>query len=75
MTLKQEVHALIDELPEDAPWLREIRETLRMSKAIDEAREDIRQGRFYTSEEFEAEMEKRCREGSSRTSSTLADDA
>ena len=31
---------------------------LRMSKAIDEAKEDFRQGRFYTTEEFEAEMEK-----------------
>jgi hypothetical protein len=34
MTLKPEVHALIDELAEDSPRPREIRESLRMSKAI-----------------------------------------
>lgn len=59
MSLKEEIHELVDELPEDSLSLREIRESLRMSKALDEAKEDFRQGRFYTSEEFEAEMEKR----------------
>jgi hypothetical protein len=59
MTVKQEVRELIDELPDDSASLREIRESLRMSKAIDEAKEDFRQGRFYTTEEFEAEMKER----------------
>jgi hypothetical protein len=74
MTLKQEVHALIEELPDDAPWLREIRESLRMSKALDEAKEDFRQGRFYTSEEFEVELEKRWPRKKSQANSTLEDD-
>jgi hypothetical protein len=59
MTVKQQVIELIDELPEDSTSLREIRESLRLSKAIGEAEEDFRQGRFYTTEEFEAEMKKR----------------
>jgi hypothetical protein len=59
MSVKQEVHELIDELPDDSASLREIRESLRMSKAITEAREDIRRGHFYTAEEFMAEVEKR----------------
>ena len=33
MTLKQEVHALIEELADDSWWLREIRESLRLNKA------------------------------------------
>jgi hypothetical protein len=59
MTVKQQVLELIDELPDDSASLREIRESLRMSKAITDAREDIRQGNFYTAEEFMAEVEKR----------------
>jgi hypothetical protein len=59
MTVKEEVHALIAELADDSPWLREICESLRMSKALDEAEEDIRHGRVYTQEEFMEKVEKR----------------
>jgi hypothetical protein len=59
MTVKEEVHALIEELAHDSPWLREIRESLRMSKAIDEAEEDIRHGRVYSEEEFMAKVRER----------------
>lgn len=59
MSLKEEIHELVDELPEDSLSLREIRETLRLDKAIDAAKEDFRHGRFYTAEQFEAEIEKR----------------
>jgi hypothetical protein len=59
MTVKQEVLELIDEMPDDSASLRELRESLRMSKAITDAREDIRQGNFYTAKEFMAEVEKR----------------
>jgi hypothetical protein len=73
MAVKEEVHALIDELADDSPWLREIRESLRMSKALDEAKDDIREGRFYTAEEFTAEVEKRWPRKKPTTSSNLAD--
>ncbi len=59
MTLKQQVHALIDELPDDSASLREIRESLRLQKALDEAEEDVRCGRLYTSEEFMAKVNER----------------
>jgi predicted transcriptional regulator len=42
-----------------------------MSKAIDEAKEDMRQGRFYTSEEFMAEVEKRWPRKDTGASSAL----
>lgn len=59
MTLKQEVHELVDELPDDSISLREIRESLRLSKALDEAEEDIRHGRIFTAEEMMANIEER----------------
>ena len=59
MSLKQQIHALVDELPEDSPLLVEVRETLRMNHAIGEAMEDVREGRTYTAEEFMAKVQKR----------------
>jgi hypothetical protein len=59
MTLKQQVHQLVDELPDDSPLLAEVRETLRMNHAIGEAMEDVREGRAYSAEEFMAKVEQR----------------
>ena len=59
MTLKQQVHELVDELPDDSPLLAEVRETLRMNHAIGEAIEDVREGRTYTAEEFTAKVQER----------------
>lgn len=59
MTLKQQVHDLVDELPDDSPLLAEVRETLRMNHAIGEALEDVREGRTYTAEEFTAKVQER----------------
>jgi hypothetical protein len=59
MTLKQQVHHLVDELPDDSPLLVEVRETLRMNHAIGEAMEDVREGRTSTAEEFMAKVEER----------------
>ena len=59
MTLKQKVHNLVDELPDDSPLLAEVRETLRMNHAIGEAMEDVREGRTYTAEEFTAKVQER----------------
>jgi hypothetical protein len=56
MSLKEEVHALIDELPEDSASLRELRESLRLSKAIAKSVHDIRHGRVYTAEAFMAKV-------------------
>ena len=52
MTLKQQIHELVEELPDDSPLLAEVRETLRMNQALQEAVADVEAGRTFTSEEF-----------------------
>ena len=59
MTLKQQIHDLVDDLPDDSPLLAEVRETLRMNHAIGEAMEDVREGRTYGAEEFMAKVQQR----------------
>ena len=59
MSLKQQIHALVDGLPDDSPLLIEVRETLRMNQAIGEAMEDVREGRTYSAEEFMEKVEQR----------------
>lgn len=59
MTLKQQIHNLVDELPDNSPLLTEVRETLRMNQAIGEAMEDVREGRTYGGEEFLAKVQER----------------
>jgi len=52
MTLKQHIHELVDELPDDSPLLAEVDETLRMNQAIGEALEDSREGRTVEAADF-----------------------
>ena len=59
MTLKQQIHDLVDDLPDDSPLLAEVRETLRMNHAIGEAMEDVREGRTYGAEEFMGKVQQR----------------
>ena len=59
MTLKQQIHDLVDDLPVDSPLLVEVRETLRMNHAIGEAMDDVREGRTYSADEFVAKVEQR----------------
>ena len=59
MTLKQQIHDLVDDLPDDSPLLTEVRETLRMNHAIGEALEDVSEGRTYGAEEFMAKVQQR----------------
>ena len=59
MTLKQQIHDLVDDLPDDSPLLVEVRETLRMNHAIGEAMDDVREGRTYSADEFVAKVEQR----------------
>ena len=59
MTLKQQIHTLVEELPEDSPVLSEVNETLRMNRAIGEAMADIREGRTLTADEFLATVHDR----------------
>lgn len=59
MTLKQQVHELVDELPDNSPLLAEVRETLRMNHAIGEAMDDVRAGRTFRAEEFTAKVQER----------------
>jgi hypothetical protein len=59
MTLKQQIHNLVDELPDNSPLLTEVRERLRMNHAIGEAMEDVREGRTYGGEEFLAKVQER----------------
>jgi len=59
MTEKQQIHDLVDELPDDSPLLAKVCETLRMNQAIGEAMEDVRKGRTYSTDEFMAKVEQR----------------
>jgi hypothetical protein len=59
MTLKQQIHDLIDELPDNSPVLVEGREALRMNHAIGEAMENVRNGRTYGEEDFMARVKER----------------
>ena len=59
MTLKQQIHDLVEDLPDDSPLLVEVRETLRMNHAIGEAMDDVREGRTYSADEFVAKVEQR----------------
>ena len=59
MTLKQQVHELVEDLPDDSPLLAEVRETLRLNQAIGTAMDDVREGRTYTAEEFTAKVQER----------------
>jgi len=52
VTLKQHVHELVDELPDDSPILAEVNETLRLNQAIGEAMEDSREGRTIEAGDF-----------------------
>jgi hypothetical protein len=59
VTLKQHIHQLVDELPDDSPVLAEVNETLRLNRAIGEALEDSRAGRVIDSDEFMKRVEER----------------
>ena len=59
MTVKQQIHHLVDELPDDSPLLIEVREALRINHAIGEAMEDVRDGRTYGAEDFMAKVQQR----------------
>ena len=59
MTLKQHIHELVDELPDNSPLLVEVRETLRINHALAEAADDVREGRTFTAGEFTAKVQER----------------
>jgi hypothetical protein len=59
MSLKQQVQALLDELPDDSPLLVEVCETLQLNRAIAEAVQDVREGRTYEAAEFMAKVQSR----------------
>ncbi|RRJ98644.1 hypothetical protein [Geminisphaera colitermitum] len=52
MTLKQEVHTLVDALPDDSPQLAGLSESLRMSRALEEGFDDVKRGRTYDADVF-----------------------
>jgi hypothetical protein len=59
MTIKQQVHDLVDELPDDSPLLLQMHETLPINRALAQAVEDLRVGRTYGAEEFVAKVKER----------------
>ena len=59
MTLKDEIHSLVDDLPEDSVVLLEFREALRMNRALGEAMLDLREGRTYDAESFTVKVQER----------------
>ena len=56
MTPKQNVYALVEALPDDSPLLRDVTDVLRLNRALDEAMDDIREGRTMGSDEFIAKV-------------------
>jgi hypothetical protein len=63
MTLKEQIHELVDVMPDDSPVLLELREQLRLNQALVEAMEDVRAGRVYEADEFMAKVEQRWPRG------------
>lgn len=59
MTLKQEIHDLVEGLPDDSPLLVDVRETLRMNQVIGEDMDDVRDGRTLSAEEFTVKVQER----------------
>jgi hypothetical protein len=59
MTLKQQIHELVDGLPDDSPLLADVNETLRMDRAIGDAVEDIAEGRTHEAADFMAKVHQR----------------
>lgn len=57
MTLKQKVHDLVDELPDDSQLLHEFRETAELNKALAKGMDDLKNGRVYSEEEFMAKLQ------------------
>jgi hypothetical protein len=65
VTLKEQIHSLVDELPDDSPWLAEMEETLRLNRALAESMEDVREGRVFEAEEFLKMVKERWPRGAS----------
>ena len=59
MTLKQQIHDLVEELPDNSLVLADVRETLRMNRAIGEAVDDLCEGRTFSAEKFTAKVQER----------------
>jgi hypothetical protein len=59
MTAKQEIHTLVDTLPDESPVLAEVRETLRLNRALAEATADIAAGRVYSADAFLKKVEQK----------------
>ncbi len=59
VTLKQHIHELVVELPDDSPILVEVNETLRLNQAIGEAMDDSREGRTIETHDFLKRLEER----------------
>jgi predicted transcriptional regulator len=57
MSIKEQAIAMIRRLPDDA-GLRDIEEELAILAALEEAEDDIRQGRIVDNEEMKARVER-----------------
>ena len=51
-TLKEQVHQLIDDMPDDSQYLKDLLETLRLNQAIAEANEDVKAGRLIEADDM-----------------------
>jgi hypothetical protein len=59
-SLKEEVHQLIDKMPDDSQYLRDLLETLRLNQAIAEAQEDVKAGRLISADDMLKWAEEKC---------------
>ena len=59
MSVKEAVHKLVDEMPEDAPELLDFYERAKLSRAIEEGMADVRAGRTITFDEMDRRMQEK----------------
>ena len=59
MTLEQQIHDIVEVLPDNSLVLADVRETLRMNRAIGEAVDDLCEGRTFSAEKFTAKVQER----------------
>ena len=59
MSVKETIHQWVDDLPDNSPTLLDFYERMRLNRAIEEARCDVREGRVITWDEADRRMKEK----------------
>ena len=65
MSVKETIYKWVDELPDDAPELLDFYERARLNRAIDAARQCVKEGRTITWDEADRRMKEKWAKGDS----------